>query len=338
MDLVSIVVPVYNMGDKIRICVDSILKQTYSNLEIILVDDGSKDDSLEHCKEIQNIDHRVVVIHTENQGSGPARNEGIKVASGKYIYFPDADDYIEPNAIECMVNSANSTDCDLLVFGFNKVDASGKIISRKCYTTFVENAECIRQHYAEYLKDSGKKTIQGAPWNKFFRIEVIRKYNLTYPALRRHQDEGFIARYVDKATKVAFIENVLYTYYVNDLQRQWDKYPIDYVDAVEGLYKERQSNILLWNKDDIETHELVDNEYICNFIKSLELSFSNKFGFSRKDRIQWIKEKKRYSFQKVIVPKCTSTYQRFVKWLFDHNQWNVVYVVLYLKVLVDKIR
>ena len=101
--LVSIVIPIYNMGDSIESCVKSVLNQDYDNYEVILVDDGSKDNSLEVCNKIAATSALVKVIHTENRGSGPARNTGIENASGRYIYFPDADDYIEPNTISRLV-------------------------------------------------------------------------------------------------------------------------------------------------------------------------------------------------------------------------------------------
>ena len=336
MELVSIVVPVYNMGDKIKKCVSALLSQTYMNLEIILVDDGSKDDSYERCVELSREDARVIVIHTENQGSGPARNEGIAVAQGKYIYFPDADDYLEPEAIEIVEKRARETGADIVVFGYKCVGTSGKLLSEKKYPCLTVPAKEIRMNYSEYYSESGARTVQGAPWNKFFDIEVIKKYGLTYPSLRRHQDEGFIARYVDKSSKITFMEEILYTYYVNDLKRQWDKYPVGYIDSVEGLFKERQANILIWDASDKKTHDLAYNEYICNFIKALELSFSPKFRFTMRERIQWIKDRaENYCFSSICVPKCTALYQRTVKFLIEHKAWGITYLILRLKVIVE---
>ena len=93
MCFLSIVIPVYNMGAVLEKGVNILTKSNYNDYEIILVDDGSTDNSLDVCKKLQQINDKIQVIHTENQGSGPARNEGIRAAKGKYIYFPDADDY-----------------------------------------------------------------------------------------------------------------------------------------------------------------------------------------------------------------------------------------------------
>lgn len=238
MDKVSIVVPVYNMGSKIEKCVHSLMEQTYKNIEIILVDDGSRDDSFAHCKELALEDCRIVAYHTENMGSGPARNYGISHATGRYIYFPDADDYLEPNAIDVMVNAMGVGDVDLVVFGYKNIGVSGKILKVKTYPELIQRGVNIRANYSDYMTTLSKLGIQGAPWNKFFDMNVIREHNISYPPLGRHQDEGFIASYMTHTTCVHFITDVLYTYYTNDLKKEWDKYPVTYIEAVCGLYNE----------------------------------------------------------------------------------------------------
>lgn len=337
MDLVSIVIPVYNMGNKIIDCTKSILNQTYTDLEIILVDDGSIDDSLKQCKKLQECDKRIRVIHTENRGSGPARNEGIYNANGRYIYFPDADDYLEPNAIETLVEKMQKAKCDLVVFGYRNIGIKGNLISTKKYQYNVYETKNIRKNYYEFLSLSGKNTIQGAPWNKFFDLNVIKKYQLEYPALRRHQDEGFIARYVNVAKRVCFITDVLYVYYVNDLNRQWDKYPVDYIDAVEGLFEERKTNILIWNAKDRKTHDLIYQEYICGIIKAFELSFSPKFNFTSKERVKWLKENiKIRKFDELMIPKCLGKYQKIVMRNIQRQKIKKVYCILKIKVFFEK--
>lgn len=339
MEKVSIVVPVYNMGDKIETCVQSLIKQTYQNIEIILVDDGSKDNSYQHCLHLAEIDSRIIALHTENRGSGPARNYGIEHATGTYIYFPDADDYLEPNAIAILVAAMKDGECDLVVFGFKNVDQNGREISVKGYSEAVRSGDAIRRDYAPYMTTGSEYGIQGAPWNKFFVLSVIRENSLEYPPLRRHQDEGFIARYMCHAQKVHFIEDVLYTYYVNDLQKEWQKYPVDYIDAVIGLNETRKDTILAWNPDDRRTHDLVAKEYICNIIKSLELSFSPKMQFDRKQRKKWIKEMSEKSKIKDIAsPDILGQYQRCVMGLIRDSRWRSLYKVLWLKVSLQKSR
>lgn len=113
MDLISVIVPVYNVKNYLKKCVDSILSQTYSVLQVILVDDGSTDGSGELCDLLAKCDKRIQVVHKSNGGLSDARNAGIEIAEGKYFSFIDSDDYIEPDMVESLYKLAKSTDCHL---------------------------------------------------------------------------------------------------------------------------------------------------------------------------------------------------------------------------------
>ena len=126
-ELVSVVVPIYNVEKYLDRCINSIASQTYSNLEIILVDDGSPDNCPSICDEWAKKDSRIVVIHKDNQGLGMARNTGIDNATGKYIFFFDSDDYVDVSIIEKCVNSAIEYGSEVVVFGRNDVYDDGKI-------------------------------------------------------------------------------------------------------------------------------------------------------------------------------------------------------------------
>ena len=180
MNLVSVIIPVYNMENEIENSIKSVLEQSYHNLQIILVNDGSTDNTKVKCNRLAKMDNRITVITTENQGSGPARNTGINIASGKYLYFPDADDYLEKNAIEVLVDSAEKNNADLVVFGFKFVGISGDLLKTKKYAYKCQNANNIRQNYKEYYNFKEAFSIQGAPWNKFFRFDVVSKYNIQF--------------------------------------------------------------------------------------------------------------------------------------------------------------
>lgn len=287
-DLVSIIIPVYNMEKSLENCVKSILNQDYENIEVILVDDGSKDNSFAVCQKICTYDNRVRCVHTENQGSGPARNVGISESKGRYLYFPDADDYIEPNAVSTLVNAMCGGQYDLIVFGYKCLTHDGNVVSVRKYDTFEMQGEDIRQNYCEFFGMTNRYSIQGAPWNKFFDGDTIRKNNIVYPALRRHQDEGFIARYVTYCRNVRFIPDVLYSYYQNTSGIEWKKYPVDYIDAVTGLRDVWNDTIMRWNRDDINTHVLVEKEIFSKIIKALELSYSPKMELKFCSRIKWL--------------------------------------------------
>lgn len=331
-ELVSVVVPVYNMESDLDRCVESILRQNYSNFEVILVDDGSKDGSYNKCMNWQKKDARVHAYHTENRGSGPARNHGIEHANGEYVYFPDADDSMKPDALTRMVEAMKGF--DLVVFGYEKIDPYGKSVKVKTYEESSQNANEIRQHYSEYVNDTKRFAIQGAPWNKFFKMSVIREYHVEYPPLRRHQDEGFICRYMCAATKVHFIPDVLYVHYTNDLKKTWDKYPANYYDLIMSLYDIRKETILCWNPEDQKTKSLIDAEFYSRIIKSLELSFSPKMQMDGKERRKWIIEHAKVLNTNRV--ESLGTYQRLIISLVRAQKYSVLYSILFIKVQFEK--
>lgn len=340
-DLVSIVIPIYNAEKSILSSINSILLQDYENIEVILVDDGSRDNSLQICESIAETDSRVKVIHTQNQGSGPARNTGIESSSGRFAYFPDADDILAPNAISIMVQAMKCNEVDLVVFGFKQVDSKGRVKNQKEYKDATFEAEVLRKDYSKCMGYTSEWGIQGAPWNKLFDLSVIKNNKIEYPSLRRHQDEGFIGRYMCYAKRVHFIPDVLYTYYINDLKKEWQKYPVDYIDAVIGLYETRKETILKWNKEDIITRDMIEKEYICNVIKSMELSFSPKMNFSEADRKEWIKQAidKSTIGEKVFPKRFNMLYPKMCLSLIRSKHLNAFYYLMKAKVRVEsKIR
>lgn len=126
---VSIVIPVYNTAPYLDACIESVLRQTYPHLEILLVNDGSTDESPGICDNWALCDRRIRVIHTPNQGLGLARNEGLDAATGQFICFFDSDDYIAPDTIEKALGTAASQDADIVLFGITSVNRNGKIVS-----------------------------------------------------------------------------------------------------------------------------------------------------------------------------------------------------------------
>lgn len=335
--LVSVVVPVYNMGSSIGTCVNSLIDQSYKNLEIILIDDGSKDNSLEECNKLKKKDNRIQVFHTENKGSGPARNLGIEKANGRYIYFPDADDKVEKKAIELMIKATENGQYNLVVFGYKSLDKKGSTVLLKKYPEMKKKGMDIRNNYSNYAAATRKYGIQGAPWNKLFDLSLVKKYHVEFPALRRHQDEGFISRYMSLCENVHFIEDVLYVHYLNDLKKEWDKYPVDYINSVIGLYKIKKSTILTWNEKDINTQKIVNQEYICNTIKALEMSYSPKSNISNTDRVAWISEQLKLSkVLDVIPPDTLGYYQQIVFKLLKENRIRAAMLLMRIKIEVEK--
>lgn len=130
-DLVSVVIPIYNVEKYLRKCIETVIDQTYTNIEIILVNDGSTDNSLQICNQFKEKDKRIKVINKKNGGLSDARNVGIKNAQGKYICFIDSDDFISEKYIEELHNLIVENKAQIAVCGFENVNEFGKSISKK---------------------------------------------------------------------------------------------------------------------------------------------------------------------------------------------------------------
>lgn len=150
---VSIVVPVYNVEKYLKRCVDSLIGQSYPNIEVLLVDDGSKDSSLSICKEYELKDSRIRVFHKENEGLGLTRNFGIEKATGEYITFVDSDDYLTPDAIAVMLKPATATDADVVIANMFYKDEEMKVaVAEHLYTGADIKSVIINRMMGNYAK------------------------------------------------------------------------------------------------------------------------------------------------------------------------------------------
>ncbi|MCR5670848.1 MAG: glycosyltransferase [Butyrivibrio sp.] len=215
---VSVIVPVYNVEKYLEQCVDSLLNQTFSDMEIILVDDGSTDGSGAICDRYGKLDN-VTVLHQENQGVSVARNNALKIAKGKWLLFVDADDYVEPTFCEITVNTAESTGSDIVMFSYytekkNKTTESylidlpfGDITGDKEYL----EAKTISQYYGKEVLNSGVSA--GAVVGKIVNSDLIRSNDIRFPkGILRGEDSVFWLSAFEVARKIYYISALLYHY------------------------------------------------------------------------------------------------------------------------------
>ena len=168
--LVSIIVPVYNVEKYIERCIESIINQTYKNLEIILVDDGSIDKSINICKKYSKIDNRIVIIEQENKGVSSARNTGIKNSHGDFIGFVDPDDFIEPNMYKILINNVLKYNCNVGVCGVRNIeDITGKLIEET-----IQQEDKILNNEEFWKKLLNGKDMPSSVWNKIFKRDIIK--------------------------------------------------------------------------------------------------------------------------------------------------------------------
>lgn len=201
---ISIIVPVYKAESYIHRCIDSILIQTLTDWELLLIDDGSPDNSGKICDEYANKDSRVRVIHKKNEGVSSARQAGLDDSSGEYTIHIDPDDWVEPNMLEELYNKAKIEDADMVICDFFYEYKCGRII---CAQNITEcNADAI-------LKQMFAQQLHGSCWNKLIRRECFYKYNISFPKnIIRWEDLYVICSLLMHPIKVAYLSKAFYHY------------------------------------------------------------------------------------------------------------------------------
>lgn len=207
--LVSIIVPVYNAEKNIGRCIESVLGQTYKDFELILMDDGSKDDSGKICDEYAAKDARIRVVHKENSGVSDTRNQGITLARGEYLQFIDSDDWITPDATGHFVRMAQEYRCDMVITDFYRV--IGERVSSK--GAIEKEGLLSRDEYATYMMQKPADFYYGVLWNKFFKRSIIEKYGISMDSsISWCEDFIFNLEYIRNISSVYVMKVPVYYY------------------------------------------------------------------------------------------------------------------------------
>lgn len=207
--MVSVIVPVYNAEQTLRRCVTSILEQQFTDLELLLVDDGSTDASGEICDEFAARDARVTVLHQENAGVSAARNRALEQAKGTYLQFLDSDDWITPDATRSLVRAAETHHCDLVIADFYRV--VGERLSRK--GDIDEDGLLTREEYAAHMMENPADFYYGVLWNKLYRRELVERYQLRMdPDISWCEDFLFNLEYIRRADRFYALSVPIYYY------------------------------------------------------------------------------------------------------------------------------
>lgn len=202
MNKVSIIVPIYNEENNLRKCIESLINQTYKNLEIILINDGSTDNSKEIIDSYK--DKRIVAIHKKNTGIGDTRNTGIDKSTGDYIMFVDSDDYIELNCVEILLKNLNENKSDLVISNYY-LDTPSKTYEMNLK---IFNSINIKEDCDLLCK------INLSPWIKLYKKDLLINNSNRFPINLKYEDVPFVVEAVIKAGKISFVSNYLYHYVI----------------------------------------------------------------------------------------------------------------------------
>jgi len=279
--MISIIIPVYNAERYLHQCIESVIAQTFEDWEAILVNDGSKDGSLAICQEYAAKDKRIKVIDKSNGGPSSARNKGLENAQGEFVYFMDADDWIETKFLEIFVRNGikdayetrqrhyenEYCDYDIIFQGFVRELADGRkdeSFAMDADTSMMSKEEIICRLYKEH--------VYGWSWCKLFRREIIEKHHIRFDeSLRLWEDELFTSEFLKYAGSVRTVKSHLYhyIYYPNSLMQTNNTY-------LKRLFLSERMNEALMPIANDELKEYINTTYNKNLKYSLLMALKNE--------------------------------------------------------------
>ena len=244
MEKISVIVPVYNAKKYLDSCIESILGQTYKNIQLILIDDGSTDGSSELCDDFARKDSRVTVFHQKNTGVSSARNVGIEHAEGEYITFVDADDELKKDALERAVCFIKSQNADVVIYGWDIIEKETAEKNRLVESEIIyDNCEDVLYKILNNYSSCGG----GYPWNKLWKISSIAKEKKDFPRFKENlfffEDLEWTVRMVLRTKRIATYPDALYQYYIHDNSvtrsvGNEEKKSISYHQSIENIIEE----------------------------------------------------------------------------------------------------
>ncbi len=288
MVAISIVIPVYNIEKYLKECLDSILNQTFKDFEVICVDDGSKDNSLNILNEYAKKDLRFKIISQENAGAGVARNNGLSKAQGEFIIFLDSDDYFEPTMLEEMYNKSQEFNADLVVCSCRKVNEFGEIIEDS-NPQWPIKLEAVPLNKPFNWKDFPEDILWMfcvIPWNKLCKREMLVKNNIDFQNLSSSNDVAFGHKVKICAEKIVVFDRQLINYrynHVESISKTRAKNTINIIHSAKevkeflikrGLYTELENAFIKAYKNHIRSGiSLCNNEQYEKFVEEFKVLY-----------------------------------------------------------------
>lgn len=287
---ISIIIPVYNAEKYLERCMKSVYAQTFRDYEIILVNDGSTDNSAAICKQYRDDDPRVTYIEKENGGAGSARNAGMDAAKGEYLAFPDADDWFEPQMYEELYALAESGDYDMVFSGVNYYKQKGADQTEYSCTQNIKavayrDREACRRNIMTFFPTT---TIFDVPWNKLYKRRIVTDNGIRFTDIRRCQDATFNIDFYNCINTAASIDKAYYNYMENTVEDVRRKFPKNYIDIVTFYYPHLIGILKGWGvyDDDIKRH--YDSTFALSVVSTADRYDNPRWGLSKQEQRAYI--------------------------------------------------
>jgi glycosyltransferase involved in cell wall biosynthesis len=278
----SVIIPIYNCSERLRVGVESIIKQSFKNWELILINDGSTDDSLKKCKEYAMTDSRIRVINQPNSGAGPARNHGIEISNGEYLIFCDADDFYNTDALEKFDKCINDSSVDLVISNYQefKYDKDGKILITRKNIIASNSINGYMEVRKQYI-DLRKKAVITAPWAKAYRRDTVIKNNIRFADLRRCQDVVFNLYYYEYVENLKIISDILYNYQTPDGDIYIHKFPVDMFEINKKVYSFTVDSLQRWKVYNQQSENYLNTCFLKDISVLLRLNYKNNWKLDK---------------------------------------------------------
>lgn len=321
---VSIIMPVYNAEKYLEKSVTCVLNQTFTNIELILINDSSIDSSKEICQKYQNKDERVKFIDLEvNGGAGNARNKGIENAKGIYISFVDADDEIDLDLYEKAVEATKNATIDMVVWGmtelyFNKKDELNS-------KNIVSAGECLwqgKKALCEGALELEAKTLFGYQCNKLYKLSIIRENEISFEKVILYEDFFFTLRFAEKINSMISIPSNGYYYY----KRFNDSITTRYVPEYFELSRRRILEMYNFCKKEnviIQAQLVLGNIYMRYILSAAMRNEDKRSGLSKREKVFWFSERNKDRLYREITKECAinSTVLKILKRFIDNEKY-----------------
>ncbi len=327
---VTVIVPIYNSAKYLDESIGSLLKQTYEDLEILLVDNGSADNSLDICNSYAVKDKRIRVLHTdENIGTGAARNLGLENASGEYICFFDADDKYEPLFVEKLLSAATEKDADVALCGYAGFREDGGIEPHCFGDEFFNNTDSVRKYVATWFPDG----CVGFIGNKLYKAKVIKDNGLEFPKLSRLEDGFFNLDFFSHANSCIAVSDILYNYRLSPASMVIAKHNQEYADLVmsftDATFDARKNWGVTTPTDEI--YKFCLNELGT----SIENTFVGDWGMGSLERRRYLRQMTEMDTYRDAIKhlEVIGRYRRLLHILLNKRQFILLEILVRLKTL-----
>lgn len=287
---ISVIIPVYNVEKYLNKCIDSVLSQTYTNFELILIDDGSTDSSSRICDEYAQKDNRVIVVHKKNGGVSAARNMGLELSKGEYITFVDSDDYVDADFFEVALKEIVENNADVFVSGLTmEYYNNGHIVKEQQYGIERDCIYITKELLEAWAKEEFPSICMCGPWCKLYKSKTIKNKVEFNESMSLGEDTYFNLDVLLGVEKLFFSKCVFYHYRRENENSLFSRLHKNIYEILQSVYEKRR-NVMVKNECGKDSFDFLEKIYFYDLTGNLIKVFQHKGKTTKKERKVFVKK------------------------------------------------